>query len=107
MLDFYKVKSGTAWVEKDLGDVLVILKDYEDLKNKYEDDDYIHVEYFDPSAIEIGMPKATYRKKAMAYDSWLMVGFEDWEAIQIPFHERYRYMIKGFFNRALRKSRRG
>lgn len=107
MLDFYKVKSGTAWVEKDLGDVLVILKDYEDLKDRYEDDDYIHVEYFDPSAIEINMADHTYRKRKMNYDSWLNIGFDDWEAIQVPFHERYRYMIQSFFNRAMRSLRRG
>lgn len=93
MLDFYTVKSKTAWMEKNLGDVLVVHKSEKDFNDSEE---RILISKFDPSNYGFG-DKLYFPMRKMTYDGWLMVGYSDWEEVEIPYNESHRWMIKSFF----------
>lgn len=97
MSDYYdsplhwdNVEVGKAYVEKYLGDVVRILKKFED-----DYDEYIHVQYYD--GYEKKNPKVV--KKKLTEEGWLTIGFADWEYVEIPFNEFNRSIIRSFIRR--------
>ena len=93
MLDFYEVKSRTAWREKDLGDILIVHKSEKDFGDPEE---RILVSKFDPSNFEFGGDMYSPMRK-MTYEGWLTIGYSDWDEEEIPYNEANRWMIKSFF----------
>lgn len=95
-LHFDKVKSKTAFVEKYLGDVLVVYKDAEEMSSVSNYDDYIYAWHFSPGSLDIDM-NPDYKPRKITDEGWLMIGFPDWEEQEIPFDEAPRWMIRGLF----------
>ena len=100
MRDYYdsplhwdNVEIGKAYVEKYLGDVVRIIKKSED---NY--DDYIHVELYDASAYDMKDAVEVKRRK-LTDESWLMIGFADWEEVEIPYKEFHRAVIRSFIRK--------
>lgn len=93
MLDFYEVKSKTAWREKGLGDILIVHKGEEDFNDP---DERILISKFDPSNIEF-KDHVYIKNRKLTYDGWMMTGYSDWDEEEIPYNEAGRWMIKSLF----------
>jgi hypothetical protein len=95
-LHFHKVKSKTAYIDKYMGDVLIIYKDQEEMKDVSAYNDYVYVWHFDPSDLKYG-DEPELKPRKMTDEGWLMVGFPDWDEEEIPFENAEKWIIMGLF----------
>ena len=99
-LNFYKVKSGTAFIdtyEGKIDNVIIINKGYEDTKNMEWHDDFIDVDIFQPNDISYNMEPYRESRK-LTENAWLMIGVSDWESQEIEIADAEHCMIKALFD---------
>lgn len=91
-LYFGNVTIGKAYVEKYLGDVFWI-------KNKKEinDDDFFICDYYDAYDHKLR------RNVKFNEESWLSIGFADWEEIEIKPKHFNRMVIKSYIKKHIEK----
>ena len=83
-LHWSNVEVGKAYVEKYSGDVVRILK-----KSESDYDEYIHIQSFD-------LYENKLKKRKLTEEGWLMIGYADWEYVEIPFNQFNRAVIRSY-----------
>lgn len=92
-LRWNSLQENTAFYERDLKD-LVWIKGFDG----DEEDEYVIIERLDFFEL-LEMKKEGYKKVKITYDGWLMIGYDDWEAVEIEPKDFYKYCIKNLFER--------